>query len=392
MTPRTTRLSTDSAWHSAHVHYHEKDKSGLLVDAVAPLLDRVAGVTEAVFVVPHWRQGPHLRINIRARDHDWSEVIRPAIEETIGAYLRDHPSTARLDERSLLPQHRLLAEMEMELGPLTPWYPDNTMRFAPFQSRRHAVGGDQKVADLIMDFSVESNGLYLDMSRHVMEGRDRLDLLMLTLMFTTAHAVGGLRRNVGSFRAHSERFFDACDRPEIWRSAFAVKYREHRDLVVDRMRAVARTLDGGDDDAPGGPSDGLLAEPLPFVREWAELVTRHAERADPIIESGVLTVLPTDAAASEGAHLGEYRRLALNNAEFIRRGFGNPMFQRYRVVLNYTYAFLTRMGLLPRERCLLCYLAAEAIEDVYDVSAIGFLRKFVAEHPEPPVEASPEQR
>ncbi len=385
MTPRTTRLSTDSAWHSAHVHYHEKDKSGLLVDAVAPLLDRVAGVTEAVFVVPHWRQGPHLRINIRACDHDWSEVIRPAIEETIGAYLRDHPSTARLDERSLLPRHRRLAEVEMEPGPLTPWYPDNTMRFAPFQSRRHAVGGDQKVADLIMDFAVESNGLYLDMSRHVREGRDRLDLLMLTLMFTTAHAVGGLRRNVGSFRAHAEAFFDACDRPEIWRSAFAAKDREYRDLVVDRMRGVARTLDG---DAPGG----LPAEPVPFVREWAELVTRHAERADPIIESGVLAVLPSATAASEGEPRSEYLRLAVGNAEFIRRGLNNPVFQRYRVVLNYTYTFLTRMGVVPRERYLLCYLAAEAIEDVYDVSPIEFLRKFVAEHPEPPVEASPEQR
>ena len=387
MTPRTTRLSTDSAWHSAHVHYHEKDKSGLLIDAVAPLLDRVAGVTEAVFVTPHWRQGPHLRINIRARDHDWSEVIRPAIEETIGAYLRDHPSTTRLDEGVLLPQHRLLAEMEMESGPLTPWYPDNTVRFAPFQSRRHAVGGDQKVADLIMDFSVESNGLYLDMSRHIREGRDRLDLLMLTLIFTTAHAMGGLRRNVGSFRAHSERFFDACDRPDIWRSAFAAKYGDHRDLVVDRMRAVARTLDGEDDDAP----DGIPAEPVPFVREWAELVTRHAERADPIIESGVLNVFSADAAVSEEPHLSEYRRLAMSNAEYIRRGFGNPVFQRYRVVLNYTYVFLTRMGLLPRERCLLCYLAANAIEDVYDVSAIEFLRKFVAEHPAPRVESSSEQ-
>jgi hypothetical protein len=230
------------------------------------------------------------------------------------------------------------------------------------------------------------------MSRHVREDRDRLDLLMLTLMFTTAHAVGGLRRNVGSFRAHSEAFFEACDRPEIWRSAFAAKYQEYRDLVVERMRGVARALDGGDGDAPGGPSDSLPAEPLPFVREWAELVTRHAERADPIIESGVLTVLPSATAAAEGEPRSEYLRLAVGNAEFIRRGLNNPVFQRYRVVLNYTYTFLTRMGVVPRERYLLCYLAAEAIEDVYDVSPIEFLRKFVAEHPEPPVEAPAEQR
>jgi hypothetical protein len=385
-------VSTDSAWHSAHVYYHDKDKSGLLVGAVAPLLDGLAEVTEAVFVVPHWRQGPHLRINARARDHDWFEVIRPAIEETIGAYLRKHPSTTRLDERSLLPEHRLLAEREQEIGPLTPWRPNNTIDFPPFQSRRHAVGGDQEVADLIMGFSIESNRLYLDMSRHIREGRDRLDLLMLTLMFTTAHAVGGLRRNVGSFRAHSEGFLDACGRPDIWRSAFEAKYREHRDLVVGRMRAVARTLDGTHDDASGGASNGLPAEPLPFVREWAELVTRHAERADPIIDSGVLTTLSAaDGVTFEAARLSEYLRLGLTNDEFLRRGHGNPAFLRYRVVLNNTYSYLTRMGLAPRERGLLCYLAANAIEDVYDVSAIEFLRKFVAEHPGPRVASPPEQ-
>ncbi|MEV5412701.1 thiopeptide maturation pyridine synthase [Thermopolyspora sp. NPDC052614] len=387
MTYRTTRRPADSAWHTAYVYYYEKDKSGLLVDAVAPLLDRLADVTEAVFVVPHWRQGPHLRINVRAREHDWSEVIRPAIEETIGAYLEDHPSTARLDERALLLRHRRLAEAEMEPGPLTPWYPDNTMRFAPFQSRRHAVGGDQEVADLIVDFSVESNGLYLDMPRHVREGRDRLDLLMLTLLFTTAHAVGGLRRNVGSFRAHSEAFFDACERPEVWRSAFAAKYQEHRDLILDRMRGVTRTLVGGDD-AP----DRLPEEPVPFVREWADLITRHAERADPIIESGMAIADPSIAIAAAREHRSDYLRLALGTAGFVRRGVGNPVFQRYRVVLNYTYGFLTRMGVEPRERYLLCYLAAEAIEDVYDMSAIAFMRKFVADHPGPLVTAPARRR
>lgn len=174
----TMRPSGDSAvrWHSAYVYYHEKDKSGLLVDAVSPLLDRLAAVTEAVFVVPHWRQGPHIRINIRAADHDWAGVIRPAIEEEIGAYLREHSSTTRLDERALLPQHRVLAEAEEEIGPLTPWHPDNTIRFPPFASRVHAVGGSQEVADLVTDFAVESNRLYLDMLRHVREGNDRRDL------------------------------------------------------------------------------------------------------------------------------------------------------------------------------------------------------------------------
>ncbi|GGP03482.1 hypothetical protein LDL08_10955 [Nonomuraea glycinis] len=369
-------MDSAASWHSAYVYYYEKDKSGLLVDAVGPLLDRVAALTEAAFVAPHWRQGPHLRINVQAHAYDWSEVIRPAIEETIGAYLREHPSTARLDERSRLLQHRVLARQEREIGPLAPWYPDNTIRYPPFDFRRHVVG-DQKAADLIMDFSVESNELYLDMSRHLREGRDRLDLLMLTMMFTTAHAVGGLRRNVGSFRAHAEGFLAACADTELWRSEFAAKYGKHRDVVVGRLREVIRAL------------DGPHAAPFPFVREWAALVARHAERAGPIAESGLLTTSPAPGADffRERGN-SEYLRLALSNDAYLKRGLGNPVFLRYRVVLNYTYSFLTRMGVAPRERSLLCHLAADAIEDVYNVSAVGFLRKFVAEHPGAPAEPS----
>lgn len=368
-------------WHSAYVYYHDKDKSGLLVDAVRPLLDRVAHVTEAAFVVPHWRQGPHIRINVRARERDWAEVIRPAIEEVIGAYLVEHPSTTRLDERALLPQHRMLAEYEEEAGPLTPWYPDNTIRFAPFQSRAHALGDNQEVADLVVDFAVESNDLYLDMLRHLRDGRDRLDLLMLTLLFTTAHAEGGLRRNVGSFRAHAEGFLANCAEHETWRAAFEAKYREHRDMVVGRMRAVTRTLDGD----PAG-------EPLPFVREWAGLIRRHAELAAPIIDSGLLAPPALLAAAPPPRNVSEYLHLALGNDEYLARGFGNPVFQRYRVVLNHTYTYLTRMGVVPRERGLLCHLAANAIEDEHGVSAIGFLRGFAAGHARPSPGAREERR
>lgn len=371
MATPVTRPSA-ATWHCAYVYYHEQDRSGLLVDAVAPLLDRVAAETEAAFIWPHWRRGPHIRLNIRAGGREWSEVIRPAIEETIGGYLREHPSTTRLDERARLAQHRALARHEQEIGPLTPWHPNNSIRYPPFPSRLHTVGGRQDVLDLVTDFYADGNRLYLDMWRHLREGRDRLDLLMLTLMFTTARAVGGLRRNAGSFRAHSEGFLGACggrEAQEAWRAAFEEKYRRNRDLVVGRMRAVAATL------------DGAAAQPLPFVREWAALVTRHAERAGPIIESGVLAMPPGVREDALKGELTEYIRLALGNDEYVRRGLGNPVFLRYRVVLNHTYTQLTRMGVKPRERFLLCHLAANAIEEEYGVSAIGFLRGFTAEHP-----------
>ena len=34
---------TDTAWHSVHIHHHERDRSGLVLDAVAPFLRRQIG-------------------------------------------------------------------------------------------------------------------------------------------------------------------------------------------------------------------------------------------------------------------------------------------------------------------------------------------------------------
>ena len=45
-------------------------------------------------------------------------------------------------------------------------------------------------------------------------------------------------------------------------------------------------------------------------------------------------------------------------------------FTKYRLMLNYTYLQLTRLGLLPAQRFLLCHLAANAAEEMYRVSAV----------------------
>jgi hypothetical protein len=52
----------------------------------------------------------------------------------------------------------------------------------------------------------------------------------------------------------------------------------------------------------------------------------------------------------------------------------SPDFAVYRVVLNCTYLHLTRLGLLPVERFLLCHLAAKAVEAAYGVSAMEAMR------------------
>jgi hypothetical protein len=44
--------------------------------------------------------------------------------------------------------------------------------------------------------------------------------------------------------------------------------------------------------------------------------------------------------------------------------------QSHRLVLNFQYQLLSRLGIVPAQRYLLCHLAARTLQDVCGVSAV----------------------
>jgi hypothetical protein len=61
--------------------------------------------------------------------------------------------------------------------------------------------------------------------------------------------------------------------------------------------------------------------------------------------------------------------------------YRDPRFLRYRLMLNYTYLHLTRLGVPGLHRYLLCHLAANAVEEVYGVSALDLVLQTAAANP-----------
>jgi AcrR family transcriptional regulator len=189
-----------SSWHSAHVYYYDPDKDALLLDAIRPLLHQLRPVVESAYVVRHWRQGPHLRVHVRTDPHTWTSIVQPQLEQIIGAYLRAHPSTVTLDERAELPMHLLLAEREQERGPLSPWFPDNSIQYQPYDPRLHVLG-DQRVADLLADYLAASTETLFELLEHIRSGADTKELLSLGLMLATSHTLAPpLHRSFMSYR------------------------------------------------------------------------------------------------------------------------------------------------------------------------------------------------
>ncbi|MEU4834400.1 thiopeptide maturation pyridine synthase [Streptosporangium sp. NPDC023615] len=336
-------------WHSVHVHYQDED-DGLILDAVRPLFLRLSGRVEAAHHLRHWRRGPHLRLNVRAGAGVFDEVVRPAVDDVIGGYLRAHPSTRRLDPASHLDEHRRLAELEDERGPLEPWRPDNSIHVEPYDDRAHVLG-NREMADLFAAFHTDTTDLSFRMTERCPAGVRRL-AAAFDLVVATAHTLApdGTARGFVSLRSHAEGFLSLDAHGETRRSAWEEHRRGHAPTLAERLRAVTGTLDGG-------------PETMPFVREWAWALDRHRARAAELMAAGTFT-MPSGTAGEE-ARLSAvspfHRDLFASEAWSATRS--SPAFALNRLLLNSTYLYLTRLGITPAERFLLCHLAAGIVED-----------------------------
>ena len=366
----STKPEPGQSWRSAHIYYYEPDKTGLLLDAVRPLLGRLRDVAPSAHVLRHWRRGPHLRLNIRASDRTWTGIVKPAIDEVIGGYLAAHPSTARLDEGTTLAQHELLAKVEKEHGPLTPWFPDNSIQYAAYDDRLHVLR-DPEAADLLADFYTESTPLLFQMLDQVRTGHERPELIGLSVMLANSvTAMPPITHSYVSYRSHAEGFICLCADPGTTRRQFDDYYTDNRAALTARVRAVMATLEG----------DG--ADPVAFVRDWAGLIARFRDRATPLIAAGKLIRPPAYDQNQAATTPNELHNMMFGNRAYHKAVFENPEFSRYRLLINYTYLHISRLGLTPPQRFRLCHLAANAVEEVYHRNAIEEIRLYVSAHPD----------
>ncbi len=345
-----------STWHNVCVYYAD-NQDDLVLDCIRPLFGGLG--QRPRFFVRHWLRGPHVRLRVLETTDCFDRAVMPVITDQVGGWLATHPSMACLDESELLAVHEWLARRERELGPLSPFYPDNSIQRLPCD-RRIDVLGSEAAASLLEDFYVDTNELVFAMLEHIRGGANRLSLA-LDLMWATAHGPrSSITRGYVSYRSHTEAKIMTAEDPEALRSFFAEHYRTRAPALIERLGQVLATLDGHGGD-------------VPFVRDWAQAMNRLRRRAWPLLDSGDLT-LPTSSPGvwfndEVTAHSAFHQALAANPAflEMMRTSQG---FHLYRVVINCLYLHLTRLGITPFERSLLGYLAAETVEERFGVSAI----------------------
>lgn len=352
-------------WRSFHVHYYEQDRTALLLDAVRPFVERIAPRVNGVHYLLHWLRGPHVRLQVDAEPEVFDALVLPALDELVRGHLVARPSTAVVDAAAMLAQHERLAGLEHETGPLSPLLPDNTVREAPYDRRLHVHGGPQ-AADLLADFYNETTPFAFEMLEKL-RGGGRLAALAFDTMIASAHGLSGveLRQGFVSFRSHAEAFLSWWPEAEGLRQAWDRHYAAHSGPLAARVRAVLRAVEGSGE-AAGAGAAGLvprwLAAAGPVLRRGRALIVAGELSMDPPWAGRVSLDDPEVAELARKSTFHNHRRP--EGVEVDRLWF-----DQYRLTLNYTYLHLTRLGLSPVERFLLCHLAANVAEDLYGVPA-----------------------
>jgi hypothetical protein len=341
-----------SDWHSIHVYYYDADKDALILDGVRPLFRRLAGQVDTVSFTRHWRQGPHLRLNMFVDIDTLHSVVRPAVDAVVGEFLANRPSRRLLDPGKELAAHRRLAELEEERGPLWPWYPDNSIRVAAYDRREEVVGGPA-MADLLADFQARTTQFaFRAIEATAGVGRRAL---AFDLMIATAHAFarGGLANGFLSFRSHAESFLHVFAEAHRLRNVWDAHYRAHAAEFVERLGVVTTALDQG------------------ALGDWVRALEPYRAKAAALLRSGELR-LPFAGSVPAGAELSSFHQALYEHPQWPAT-LASVGFQQYRLVLNLTYLCLTRIGITPVERFFLSHMAANAAEDTYGVSAVDLI-------------------
>ncbi|GAA1941075.1 thiopeptide maturation pyridine synthase [Kitasatospora viridis] len=351
---------TESLWRTVNVYHHDADRTDLVLDAVRPFIAAVAPSVSRVYYQPHWRRGPHVRIPIQASAEAFDAVVAPAAAEVLATYLRAHPSTVLLDEQASHAQHVRLAEQERERGPLTPWAPNNSIGIEPYDRRENVLGG-LAAADLLADYYVDTNQSVFDILDWVRAGGSKMALAVDMFIAVANRFLPPVTYGYMSFRGHADAFL--AKMPDGLRERFDRVYEGNADLFRQRVVEITGAAEY---------HDVLLFSDLP------DILLRYRNQANELIETGELALDTDDNGDPEewgstwtawSDRSPFHQALGGHRAAADQLG-GWDEFRRYRVVLNWLYLNMYRLGIGELERNLICHVVSRAVEDVHGVTAM----------------------
>lgn len=361
-----------AGWHVIRVAYFD-DRRALMTGPVQDVIDlaRSRYGVERMFVLPHWKFGPHVDLVIHADPDCFHLALYPEAKAILEDWLRAHPSPTTIDPAAYEELSRRVAVFEIEPGPYLPLLKNNSVRTVPYAHARSLVLpviGRSKEQVLS-----ESLDLLTALYRHNAEDKDAVFLTLFAMLAATAHTPqGGMAAGYMSMRSHADYFFAIHDVSGALRQRFdAVEARRGGELEAI-VRAVA---DKRLDQLPLAPA--LRA----IVGDWMAIIHAAQERHQAIVAEHY------EELASQTRHIDMARQMerddpsdfreriagrkvseigdAFLNTEAGRARLRRPEFLTYRLTVNLYYALLPILEVTPVQKYLLCHLLANTVERVF---------------------------
>lgn len=360
-------------WKAIHIYYYQDDKEGLLLDGIRPVVKSLRDTyqVERIYLKRHWKLGPHIILYVDALEERFEKVLYPFIEQEIYKYLKEHPSTQVIDPVAYVKQSETLGAWELEPGPYEPLEPDNSISVKPVRSRAELVNGEE-VAHLIENFMVDSVDLVfdcLDSTRGQINQRYG-KLIQMMAVIGQMYPVDGIIRGHLSYRSHVEGYLHSFDKEGKIRQVFLENERGMMKTVDYLVRDI---MDHTNEDGTYGGDDL-------FLQSWSEVLSKLYQEAFPLAQAGKINA-DTSHYREIAARIGEQAKkrwdLTQDQSDFHRhlqseeeglRVLNSPEFATYRILVNNFYSLLPLLGINPNVKHLLCFLVANSVERIAQVT------------------------
>lgn len=348
-------------WNSLHVTYYSATKDELLLDGIRPAIQDVLEPlrTRRVYLRRHWRFGPHIAVNYDVPSGEAAECGR-LLTERIGRFLRRVPSTVCLDEERYATDSHKWGQAELMPPPYLPLRPDNEVQPEAYSVREQLLGGTVMAAEMEAYLSDTTPLVFdtLDQSRGKLG--HRFGVLALVFGATASVYPGrGARYGHLSFRSHAEAYLASVDETE------------RRRLRIARDRNLPSLRRGLEAILKGSPASSRTHE---CVLRWRDMHEERVARFERLAKEGIIPdhfALAQSFAERTGGfaffangtpkHRSDFHSLGTDISREMR---AEPAFDAYRLLLNLFYMTLPLMGLDAHAKYTLCYLVAEATEEV----------------------------
>jgi thiopeptide-type bacteriocin biosynthesis protein len=289
-------------WYSLHVHRYDRQDE-MLVDAVAPLLDRLR--PDGHFFLRYWKGGHHVRLRL------WGPA---ALADTAAATLRDYcarqPAGAGFDVAAFRQAQLTMAALEDEQT--DDIQPPDTVRATAYEPEHGKYGGPAGVAAAERFFRVSSDAVLAELPRLVDRPARRLGVAFATMLRALTAA--------GHSPADAARFFaDYC---LLW-SPYVF--------------------------------DAFLATWPRLLAAHAPALSRHAAALLAAAEPG-----PVGAAVRAALTAADHDVLA---AVTLAGPDAPPRRRRQVLLTSYLHTHNNRLGLIPQQEALLGYLGHHVLSE-----------------------------